>query len=205
MESSVKRESAYEKVKIGLRSYSFFCSLIPSGASLLLRRFQHHTISGTPNDHTIPCTAHTHTGSHRNHQRQRLSSGKNTPTSRGDSPLEHPGAWVVMSNGEKSGFFGWQVYWGVDTFDAMQMPGDRPAVDQVSDVSIAGQPAKRVTGHYLGALADMGFQEYVKYIIQKGDLFYSFTLLAVDARGVPSNMMNDSSRSVKKILNCLNK
>ena len=105
--------------------------------------------------------------------------------------LEHPGAWVVMSNGEKSGFFGWQVYWGVDTFDAMQMPGDWPAVDQVSDVSIAGQPAKRVTGHYLGALADMGFQEYVKYIIQKGDLFYSFTLLAVDARGVPSNMMTE--------------
>ena len=96
-----------------------------------------------------------------------------------------------MSNGEKSGFFGWQVYWGVDTFDAMQKPGDRPAVDQVSDVSIAGQPAKRVTGHYLGALADMGFQEYVKYIIQKGDLFYSFTLLAVDTRGVPSNMMTE--------------
>lgn len=71
----------------------------------------------------------------------------------------------------------------------MQMPGDRPAVDQVESVIIAGHPAKRITGHYLGALADMGFQQYIRYIIQKGDLFYSFTLLAVDARGVPSNMM----------------
>ena len=105
--------------------------------------------------------------------------------------LEHPGSWAVMSNGEKSGFLGWQVYWGVDDFDIMQMPGDRPAIDQVSDVSIAGQPAKRITGHYLGALAGMGFQQYVKYIIQKGDLFYSFTLVAVDVKGVPSNMMND--------------
>jgi hypothetical protein len=105
--------------------------------------------------------------------------------------LEHPGAWVVMSNGEKSGFFGWQVYWGVDTYDPMQMPGDRPAVDQVENVIIAGHPAKRLTGHYLGAMGDMGFQQYVRYTIQKGDLFYSFTLLAVDARGVPSNMMTE--------------
>ncbi len=105
--------------------------------------------------------------------------------------LEHPSTWVVMSNGENSGFFGWQVFWGVDDFDIMQMPGDRPAIDQVEEVTIAGQPAKRIRGHYLGALADMGFQEYVKYIIQKGDLFYSFTLVAVDARGVPSNMMTE--------------
>jgi hypothetical protein len=105
--------------------------------------------------------------------------------------LEHLGSWAVMSNGEKSGFFGWQVYWGVDPFDPMQMPGDRPAVDEITDVIIAGQTAKRLTGHYLGAMGDMGFQQYVRYTIQKGDLFYSFTLLAVDARGVPSNMMND--------------
>ena len=105
--------------------------------------------------------------------------------------LDHPSTWMVMSNGERSGFLGWQVYWGVDDFDIMQMPGDRPAIDQVEEVTIAGQPAKRITGHYLGALADMGFQQYVKYIIQKGDLFYSFTLVAVDVNGVPSNMMND--------------
>jgi hypothetical protein len=105
--------------------------------------------------------------------------------------LEHPGAWVVMSNGENSGFFGWQVYWGVDNFDPMQMPGDRPAVDQIADVNIAGQPAKRLTGHYLRFLGDMGFQQYVRYTIQKGDLFYSFTLLAVDVRGVPQNMMTE--------------
>ena len=105
--------------------------------------------------------------------------------------LDHPSTWMVMSNGENSGFLGWQVYWGVDDFDIMQMPGDRPAIDQVSDVSIAGQPAKRITGHYLGALADMGFQQYVKYIVHKGDLYYSFTLVAVDARGVPSSMMSE--------------
>jgi hypothetical protein len=105
--------------------------------------------------------------------------------------LEHPSAWVVMSNGEKSGFLGWQVYWGVDNFDPMQMPGDRPAVDQTTDVIIAGQPAKRLTGHYLGAMGDMGFQQYVRYTIQKGDLVYSFTLLAVDVRGVSQNMMTE--------------
>ncbi len=35
----------------------------------------------------------------------------------------------------------------------------------------------------------MGYQQYLKYIIQKGDMFYTFTLFAVNALGVPSSMM----------------
>lgn len=60
------------------------------------------------------------------------------------------------------------------------------------DVSIDGQPAKRVLGHYLGAIGDMGVQQYLKYIIQKGDMFYTFTLFAVNALGVPSSVMTET-------------
>ena len=106
--------------------------------------------------------------------------------------LEHPTAWVIFGNDTKSGFIGKQVFWWVGNYDPMKQYGDVPAVDQITDVSIDGQKAKKVLGHYLGAIGDMGYQQYLKYIMQKGDVFYTFTLFAVDALGVPSSMMNDT-------------
>ena len=38
----------------------------------------------------------------------------------------------------------------------------------------------------------MGKQQYLRYVIQKGDLFYMFCLYALDAQGVPSNMMDET-------------
>jgi hypothetical protein len=35
----------------------------------------------------------------------------------------------------------------------------------------------------------MGWQHYLSYIFRKGELFYMFTLCAVDAKGVPQSMM----------------
>lgn len=106
--------------------------------------------------------------------------------------LEHPTAWVIFDNDTKSGFIGEQVFWWVGSYDPMKQYGDMPAVDLVTDVSIDGQPAKRVLGHYLGAMGDMGYQQYLKYIMQRGDMFYTFTLFAVDALGVPSSMMTET-------------
>lgn len=106
--------------------------------------------------------------------------------------LERPAAWVVTEYAAHYGLIGTQVFWGVDSFDPMQQPGDRPAVDQVTDVSIAGLPAKRMLGHYLGAIGDMGYQQYLRYVIQKGDVFYSFSLFAVDARGLPAHRMTET-------------
>jgi hypothetical protein len=105
--------------------------------------------------------------------------------------FEHPGGWTVIDNDPSSGFVGRQVFWWVGNFDPMKQRGDQPAVDRVTDVSIDGHPAKRVLGHYLGAMGGMGYQQYLKYLIQKGNWFYAFTLVAMDVNGVPSNMMND--------------
>jgi hypothetical protein len=106
--------------------------------------------------------------------------------------LEYPTAWVVADYETKSGFIGKQVYWWADNYDPMKQSGDNPAVDQVTDISIDGQPATRVLGHYVGAVGDMGFQQYLKYVIKKGEVFYTFTLFAVDALGVPSSMMTET-------------
>lgn len=106
--------------------------------------------------------------------------------------LERPTVWVVSDHDTESGFIGRQVFWWIGNYDPMKQYGDHPAIDQITDVSIDGQPAKRVLGHYLGAVGDMGFQQYLKYNIQKGELFYTFTLYAVDAFGVSSSMMNET-------------
>jgi hypothetical protein len=74
----------------------------------------------------------------------------------------------------------------------MAQHGDTPAVDQITDVSIDGQPAKRVVGHYVGAVGDMGLQQYLGYIIQKDNAYYGFRLVAVDALGVPASMMTET-------------
>jgi hypothetical protein len=105
--------------------------------------------------------------------------------------LEHPTAWVVSANGTDSGFIGRQVFWWVGNDDPMQQHGDDPAVDQITETEINGQPATRILGYYQGAIGDMGFQQYLRYVIQKGDVFYMFTLYAVDALGVPSSMMTE--------------
>ena len=65
-------------------------------------------------------------------------------------------------------------------------------MDQISEANIDGQQAKRVLGHYSGAYGGMGKQQYLRYVIQKGDLFYMFCLYALDAQGVPSNMMDET-------------
>lgn len=105
--------------------------------------------------------------------------------------LQHPGAWAVSANDAQSGFIGEQVFWCVVDYDPMQVHGDVPAVDQIEQTEIDGQPAVRVSGHYLGAMGDMGLQQYLGYVIQKGEVFYMFTLYALDARGVPQEMMNE--------------
>jgi tetrahydromethanopterin S-methyltransferase subunit C len=73
----------------------------------------------------------------------------------------------------------------------MEQRGDAPTVDQITETDINGQPATRVMGHYVGAIGDMGYQQYLRYVIKKGDMFYIFTLYAVDALGVSSSMMTD--------------
>jgi hypothetical protein len=67
--------------------------------------------------------------------------------------------------------------------------GDVPAVDQITNTSINEQPAIRVLGHYQGAIGDMGNQQYLRYVIQRGDIYYMFTLYAVSANGIPQSMM----------------
>jgi hypothetical protein len=106
--------------------------------------------------------------------------------------LEHPTAWVVSDNDTESGFIGKQVFWWTGNYDPMQQPGDVPAVDQTTQVEINGQPATRVLGHYQGAIGGMGYQQYLKYVIQRGDVFYTFTLFAVDALGIPQEMMTET-------------
>ncbi len=106
--------------------------------------------------------------------------------------LGHPTGWVVSDNDTESGFNGKQVFWWVGNYDPKKQYGDHPAIDQITDVSIDGQPAKRVLGHYLGAVGDMGLQQYLKYIMQKGNVFYTVTIYAVDALGVSSSMMNET-------------
>lgn len=106
--------------------------------------------------------------------------------------LEHPAAWVVSDIDTEFGFIGKQVSWWTGNFDLTKQPGDNPTVDQITEADINGQRARRELGHYQGAIGDMGFQQYLRYVIQKGDVFYIFTLFAVDARGVPSSMMTET-------------
>jgi hypothetical protein len=105
--------------------------------------------------------------------------------------LEHPTVWVVSSNGTNFGFIGRQVFWWVSNDNPMQQHGDDPAVNELTEIEIDGQPATRVLGHYQGAIGDMGFQQYLRYVIHKGDVFYMFTLVAVDALGVPPSLMSE--------------
>jgi len=106
--------------------------------------------------------------------------------------VEYPTSWVVSENGTDSGFFGKQVFWWASKYDPMQQHGDDPAVDEMMEIEIDGQPAIRVSGHFQGAIGDMGFQQYLKYVIHKGDVYFMFTLHAVDALGVPPDMMTES-------------
>jgi hypothetical protein len=105
--------------------------------------------------------------------------------------LERPTAWTVLDNNTESGFFGKQVFWWVGNYDPMKQRGDVPAVDQTAQVDINGQPATRVLGHYQGAMGDMGYQQYLKYVVQRGEFFYTFTLYAVNALGIPQEMMTE--------------
>lgn len=106
--------------------------------------------------------------------------------------LEHPTTWVISGSDAESGFIGKQVFWWVGNYNPLDQPGDVPAVDQITETNIDGQRATRVLGHYLGAIGDMGYQQYLRYVLQKGDVFYTFTLYAVDALGVPSSMMTET-------------
>ena len=105
--------------------------------------------------------------------------------------LEHPTVWGVSENDMGSGFIGRQVFWWAGSYDPMKQHGDNPAVDQTAQVVIYGQSATRILGHYLGAIGDMGYQQYLKYVVQRGEVFYTFTLYAVNALGIPQEMMID--------------
>lgn len=105
--------------------------------------------------------------------------------------LEHPTVWVISDTDSASGFIGQQVFWWVGNYDPMKQKGDMPGVGEIAEANIDGQQAKRILGHYLGAMGGMGEQQYLRYIVQKGDLFYMFCLYAVDARGMPSDRMNE--------------
>jgi hypothetical protein len=104
--------------------------------------------------------------------------------------LEHPADWLISAAGSQAGFIGKQVFWWAGDQDPLQLHGDDPAADERADTEIGGQPARRIVGHYQGAVGDMGFQQYLRYVIQNGDTYYMFTLYAVDALGVPPEMIN---------------
>lgn len=105
--------------------------------------------------------------------------------------IEHPEAWEVIESSPDSGFIGKKVSWWIGNSDPLQCQGDCPEISEVGEMEIAGYPAKRVLGYYAGAIGDMGFQEYLRYIIQKGDTYFSFTLFAVDAKGMPGVINGD--------------
>ena len=106
--------------------------------------------------------------------------------------IEYPSSWALSENGTDSGFFGEQVFWWAGNYDPRQQNGDNPAVNEITEVRIDGQTAQRIIGHFQGAIGDMGFQQYLKYVIQKGDIYLMFTLHAVNARGVPPDMMAET-------------
>lgn len=104
--------------------------------------------------------------------------------------LEHPTEWVVVENGAESGFIGNQVFWWTGDYDPTKQPGDRPAVDQIIQVEVNGKSGDRILGHYLGAIGDMGHQQYLRYVFEDGALYYTFTLYAVNTLGIPQEMMS---------------
>ena len=105
--------------------------------------------------------------------------------------FEYPTAWIVSESGTNSGFIGKQVFWAAANYDPMQQPGDNPSVDERMKIAVDGQQAVRVLGYYPGAIGDMGHQQYLRYVIHRGDVYYMFTLFAINALGIPQEMMSE--------------
>jgi hypothetical protein len=105
--------------------------------------------------------------------------------------IDYPLAWHITEIAPDFGHIGKQVSWWTSAYDPRQCQGDCPFVDEVTPVAIAGQNATRILGHYAGAIGDMGFQQYLMYVFHHGEVYYVFTLFAIDAKGMPGVTMGE--------------
>lgn len=79
---------------------------------------------------------------------------------------------------EPYGFIGDQIYFSITEVSPLDCRGDCPVIEATSPVEIAGQTAIKITGH-IGAIGGNVPQQYLTYVFQKNNLYYSFTLHAV--------------------------
>jgi hypothetical protein len=110
-----------------------------------------------------------------------------TNTTHGFS-ISHPPGFSTSppDSAETFGALGDQIVFSVNTFNPADCRGDCPVIETTEAVTVAGQPAAKLTG-YIGAIGGNTPQQYQSYVFARGDLYYTFTLYALPTGFVPTD------------------
>jgi hypothetical protein len=102
--------------------------------------------------------------------------------------ISHPPEFQTPADdyAEPYGFIGDQVYFNITETSPLDCRGDCPVIEASGPVQIAGRSAIRISGS-IGAAGGNVPQQYLTYVFEKDNRYYTLTLYAVPGGSVTTN------------------
>jgi hypothetical protein len=94
--------------------------------------------------------------------------------------INHPAEFNIRLDDDMPdhGRIGDPIFFQVSDLHPQECTGPCPVVEAVENVTVAGEEATKITG-YMGAIAGNIPQQYMTYLFERDNLYYSFTLYAL--------------------------
>jgi len=92
--------------------------------------------------------------------------------------ISYPSSFVVNAISDEYVELGDKIIISVNAWDPESFVGDGPVVESVTSEVMAGQPVRVLRG-YIGAIGGYIPQQFISYVFQHNDLYYTFTQYAL--------------------------